>query len=104
MLINATVYVCALYVHIVVIRLGFMYVWYLQALSKAELSHVVNCVNQLNEQDHTLQIRGQLKLGEVDTYSQLIQEACGEIAAPFVTCTIRNEWREGNKVHSTHST
>ena len=34
-----------------ILRSWFIYVWYLQALSKAELSHV-NCVRQLNEQDH----------------------------------------------------
>ena len=85
-------------------KLYFIYVWYLQALSKAELSHIVNCVRQLNEEDHTLLIRGELKVGEVDTFAQLTQEACGGIAIPFVTATTRNEWREGNKVHSTHST
>ena len=85
-------------------RFYFIHVWYLQALSKAELSHIVNCVGQLNEQEHTLLIRGQIKLGEIDTYAQLTQEACGGIAAPFVTCTTRNEWREGNVVHSTRLT
>ena len=88
--------------HIVTIGSFILYVWYLQALSTAELSHVVNCVRQLNEQDHTLLIRGQLKLGEIDTFAQLTQEACGGIAIPFVTCTTRNEWREGNIVHTTH--
>ena len=70
-------------VRIVVISL--IYIWYLQALFKAELSPAVNCVSQLNEQDHTLHIRGQLGLGEIDTYSRLIQQACGGIATPFVT-------------------
>ena len=79
----------------------FSYFWYLQGLSNAELTHIVTSVRQLNQQDHTLLIRGQFKLDEVNSYCKMLQEACRGTAAPFVICTTQNEWQEGNNMQST---
>ena len=83
--------------HIPVVKILRLFVcfWYLQGLSKAELTHIVACVKQHNQQDHTLLIRGQLKLEEVDSYCKMLQEACRGVAAPFVISTTQNEWKEG---------
>lgn len=69
----------------------------LKGPSNAEFSHIVACVRLLNQQEHTLIIQGQLKIGEVDKFN-----SSRGITAPSVTCTTRNECQEGGKVHSTH--